>query len=151
MFVQDFVHLDHWPEWLQAEAASGWCPWLRVLVDEVLAGEAAADMSRPSSVANAVRVSLGEPKLRGVAVVVPVCWVVLPEPGQSLTVDASLEITPLGPQRTRIALSGHYELPAGVSTRSADGLALHGLAEDSARTILRRLVVALAEHRRALA
>jgi hypothetical protein len=114
MFVQDFLYLDSPPDQVQAATS-------RAL---------SADADR------AVEVSAGEALERGGALVVPLSWTATSEIGPPLRVDADLEIAPMGARRTRVALTGHYDLPEGVGLTSTSGRAFRELAERTTRSIL---------------
>jgi len=148
MFVHDFVHVDRRPDEVKAEVLADHGRWLRPLAWE--RGRELRTRVGPMGVPPAhpllgkdVRVELGEPREAGEALVVPMRWKATGVIGLFPTLDADLAIDPLGMARTRLSLSGSYEVPFGVVGRTVDDLLLHGLAEETLRAFLHRLANAL--------
>ena len=152
MFVHDFVHIARPPDEVKAEVLTDHGRWLRPLATrsgdelQLRVGPAGVPADNPL-IGKQVRVELGEPRGVGEAVVVPMRWEATGAPGLFPTLDADLEFGGLGPERTRISLSGRYEVPFGGVGRTVDDLLLHGLAEETMREFLKRLAKALEERR----
>jgi hypothetical protein len=148
MFVHDFVHVDRPPREVKAEVLANHGRWLEPLAsmrDQELhmrVGPAGVPAMHPL-LGRDVVVTLGEPcEVRG-AVVAPIRWAATRGRRLFPALDAELEIRALGPARTRISLSGRYDVPLGRVGEALDDLVLHGLAEDTLRQFLRRLARAL--------
>lgn len=60
-------------------------------------------------------------------------WEAVEHPGLFPHVDGELEISPVGPNRTQLALSAQYTPPLGILGRALDGALLHRLAEAVAK------------------
>jgi hypothetical protein len=90
-----------------------------------------------------VHLDLGAPYDRGEGIVLPLSW--WAAGGQRLfpTLDADLEVMPLGPDQVMLTLMGRYEPPLGAVGRHMDRLVLHRIAEASVRSFLRRTAVKL--------
>ena len=152
MFVHDFVHVDRRPDEVRAEVLADHGRWLRPLAavrggeSHMRVGPAGVPPTQPL-LGKEVRVELGEPRAVGEAVVVPMRWEATGAKGLFPTLDADLEIDSLGPARTRVSLSGRYDVPFGVAGRAVDNLLLHGLAEETLRAFLHRLAAALEARR----
>ena len=150
MFVHDFVHIDRPPDAVKAAVLADRGRWLRPLAtgggddQRLRVGPPGLPRDRPL-LGKQVRVELGEPHVKGDHVVVPIRWEATGAPHLFPTLDAHLEITPLGTNATRIGLSGHYDAPLGAIGRTIDDLFLHALAEDTLRQFLQRLGRALEE------
>jgi hypothetical protein len=148
MFVHDFVHVDRPPDEVKAEVLADRGRWLRPLAarsgDELQlrVGPIGVPPDKPL-IGKQVRVELGEPTGVGDALVVPIRWEATGAPRLFPTLDADLEFAGLGPDRTRISLSGRYEVPFSGVGRTVDDLFLHGLAEETLRGFLQRLAKAL--------
>jgi hypothetical protein len=152
MFIHDFVHLDRRPDEVKTEVLADHGRWLRPLATtpeelQLRIGPTGVPPNNPL-IGKRVRVELGEPRVMGDAVVVPMRWEATGAPGLFPTLDADLEFAALGPDRTRISLSGRYEVPFGGVGRTVDDLFLHGVAEETLRGFLQRLAKALEARRR---
>jgi hypothetical protein len=99
-----------------------------------------------------VRIQTLPPYSRGGALVVPVRW--MPTgPGSGLfpEFDGNLELTPDGPQNSRLTLVGSYRPPLGALGERLDRLMLRRAAYATINSLLDRLVSSLVEpHRTAL-
>lgn len=146
MFLRYFVELDLPTE--QAEAALLDAPttWLPALADgaveraePLLAGVGIGQGNL--RVARRVTVRLGQPVRFPSKLALPMRW----EPSGWLlpSLDAELELGPLGTRRTQLALSGNYEPPLGTVGRTADRLALHRIAEATIKDFLDRVATRL--------
>jgi len=58
---------------------------------------------------------------------------------------ADLEVAPILPTRTQLAISAVYEPPPGLVCRAADGALLHRVAEATLKDFLERVATRLAE------
>ena len=154
MFVHDFVHIERKPQDVKAAVLAERGRWLLPLCTtlggdlRVQVGPASAGTAR-QRFGKDVHVELGEPVEYGDTVVVPMRWEATGPSRLFPTLDANLEITSLGMDRTRIGLSGHYRVPLGAVGRKADDWLLHGLAEDTLRAFLQRVRIVLETDRQA--
>ena len=77
--------------------------------------------------------------------VVPFSWqAVGPARGLFPTLDADLEIAPLGPGSTQLSISARYAPPLGVVGRMLDRAVLHRVAEATIKDFLDQVGVAVA-------
>jgi hypothetical protein len=60
-------------------------------------------------------------------------WTAAQQPGLFPSVDAELEVAPVGPRRTQLGLSAQYDPPLGLLGRTLDRTLLHRLAEAVAK------------------
>lgn len=90
-----------------------------------------------------VRVSVGICHERGRSVVVPMEWEAAHLARIFPVLSGDLELAPLGPASCRLILSASYAVPLGDLGRRLDRMVLHGVAESTVRSFLRRLAVAL--------
>lgn len=85
-----------------------------------------------------VQVDLGVPYERRDGLVVPLSWWARGAQRIFPTLDADLELMPLGREQVMLTLMGRYEPPLGALGRSMDRLILHRIAEACIRSFLRR-------------
>ncbi len=92
----------------------------------------------PSVLAPTVVVHVGPVRRREAALLVAFSWVPEGDRAASLlpSLDADLEVVPVGTSETALTLRGSYEPPAGALGRRVDGLVLHRLAEATVRSFL---------------
>ncbi len=147
MLIQDFVQvkapyatvrdqLERHPGWLADDASAAYADGEQLfLTVSATTGEAPIRMR--------VHLDLGAPYERGEGMVLPLSW--WAAGGQRLfpTLDADLEVMPLGPDQVMLTLMGRYEPPLGAVGRRMDRLVLHRIAEASVRSFLRRAAVKL--------
>jgi len=96
--------------------------------------------------AKQVRIKTLAPYPRGDTLVIPVRW--MPTgPGSGLfpEFDGNLELTPDGPENSRLTLVGSYRPPLGALGKRLDRLVLHRAAYATISSLLARLVNSLAE------
>lgn len=148
MFVQDFMIIDR-PSGevvalLQGDAGS-------LLGEALEAAGAGLDHLRikvgpgswPALLAKTVKVQLGPVRRHGEVTLLAFSWQAT-GPGSLFPVlDADLEVSPLGDQRSELALHGRYEAPGGSLGRSVDRLLLHRLADATVRAFLSHLAARL--------
>ncbi len=153
MLIQDFVQVDapyafvrgrlleprH--RWLADDATAAYAEGERLFLTISPAGGEPAIHKR-------VQVDLGDPYPRGEGVVVPLTWLAAGAERLFPTLDADLEIMPMGPDQVMLTLMGRYEPPLGVVGRVVNRLVLHRVAEACVRSFLRRTAADL-EHEEA--
>jgi hypothetical protein len=90
-----------------------------------------------------VMVRLGDPvRLAGITLV-PMTWQPLRAGSLLPHLDADLELAPLGPMRTQLALSGRYRPPLGRVGEAVDRALLHRVAEATVKDFLDRTAAAV--------
>jgi hypothetical protein len=150
MLIKDFVQikapyavvrdslLQPTPGWLIESANAAYAEGERLCLTLGPSGTVPAVRKR-------VQVELGAGYARGDGTVVPLSWWAIR--GQHLfpTLEADLEIMPLGPDQVMLTLMGHYEPPLGPLGRRLDRLLLHRVAEACVRSFLRRTAASLEE------
>ena len=150
MLIQDFVQvkapyatvrdrlLEPTPRWLTDGATDAYADGERLfLTVSATGGEV--------TVGKRVQVELGAAYARGEGSVVPLSWWAAGAQRLFPTLDADLELMPMGPDQVMLTLMGRYEPPLGAVGRSLDRLVLHRIAEACIRSFLRRTAANL-EH-----
>jgi hypothetical protein len=148
MLIQDFVQvkapfatvrdelLERSPGWLADDARAAYADGEQLFLT-------VSATNRKVPIRMRVHLDLGAPYDRGEGMVVPLTW--WAAGGQRLfpTLDADLEVMPLGPDQVMLTLMGRYEPPLGAVGRRMDRLVLHRIAEASVRSFLHRTAVKL--------
>lgn len=143
IFVQDFVDVECPAEGVW-QCFSGSGSWLEPLAGAAEGeGEELCVRIGPSwaagRVTHEVHVTLGSPRERDDALVVPLAW----EPSGLRTLipslDGDLEIAPLGPNLCRITLSATYVPPLGEFGAVLNHALLHRVATSTVRSFLTRV------------
>lgn len=140
MFARYFVELPIPAldvESVLATDPHGWLPGLAgeathrgdVLLAEVGFGEAIR-------VNREVVVELGPPVRSSSKTVFPIRWQASEHPGLFPALDADLEVAPLGPARTQLAISARYAPPLGMLGRAIDRAVLSRVAEATLKDFL---------------
>ena len=95
-------------------------------------------------IARKVAVELGRPVKMEAKTVVPLRW--SPSAGQGLfpTLDADLEVAPLGTHRTQLSMNARYQPPFGQLGKMVDRALLHRVAEATIKDFLDRVGEAIA-------
>jgi hypothetical protein len=150
MLIQDFVQvkapyamvrdrlLEPTPRWLTDGASAAYVEGERLfLTVSAIVGEV--------RVGKRVQIELGEAYARGEGFVMPLSWWATGAQRLFPTLDADLEIMPLGPDQVMLTLMGRYEPPLGAVGRGLDRLVLHRIAETCVRSFLHRTAANL-EH-----
>ena len=85
-----------------------------------------------------VQISVGETMRFPSKTVLPISW--RPASGNRLlpALEADLEIAPLGPRRTQLAISARYDPPLGAIGQAIDRALLHRVAEATVKDFLDR-------------
>jgi hypothetical protein len=90
-------------------------------------------------IARAVRLELGTPARMANATLIPLRWAAAEGPGLFPTLEADLEVAPLGPHRTQLAMSARYVPPLGAVGRAIDRVVLFRVAEATLKDFLDRV------------
>ena len=148
MLIQDFVEvkapypsvcdrfLEPEPRWLADGATAAYADGER-LFSTISAAHDTTPIGRH------VQVVLGAAHARGEGSVMPLSWWAGGPRRLFPTLDADLEIMPMGPDQVMLTLMGRYQPPLGVVGRGLDRLVLHRIAEACVRSFLRRTAASL--------
>ena len=95
-------------------------------------------------VARTVAIELGDPVHTAGKVVLPLRWTPTDAPGLFPALEADLEVAPLPPDRTQLAMSARYVPPLGPLGKVIDRAILYRVAEATLKDFLDRVGEALA-------
>jgi hypothetical protein len=90
-------------------------------------------------IARQVEIELGEPVRMPSKTVVPLRWHATGATGLFPSLDADLEVAPIGPGRTQLAISARYVPPLGAVGRAIDRALLFRVAEATLKDFLDRV------------
>jgi hypothetical protein len=90
-------------------------------------------------VARQVAIEFGDPVRMPSKTVLPLRWAAAAGSGLFPALDADLEIAPLGPHRTQLAMSARYVPPLGAVGRAMDRAVLFRIAEATLKDFLDRV------------
>ena len=144
MLVSDFVQIDRPFPAVRDDLATAGPGWL---ANSAIAAyqEGEQLLLRVFSTLGPVRLSkrvwaeLGVPVVRPDRITQPLCWRASGATGLFPSMEAELDITPMGETLTSISFHGSYVPPLGPVGRGADRMLLHRLAEASVRALLDRV------------
>ncbi|MGZ8580919.1 MAG: hypothetical protein ACXWW9_06510 [Actinomycetota bacterium] len=143
MFARYFVELPMDPERVEEALLRDPHSWLPGLAgeanfhgDALLAEVGFGDDVR---VARRVAIEFGEPVRMPSKTVVPIRWSAIGASGLFPALDADLEIAPLGPHRSQLAMSARYVPPLGAVGRAIDRAVLFRVAEATLKDFLDRV------------
>jgi len=85
-----------------------------------------------------VEISRGEPLRRGSKTILPMSWRVTGPESLFPRLEADIELAPLGPGRTQLAISTRYTPPLGALGRAIDRALLHRVADATIKDFLDR-------------
>lgn len=94
-------------------------------------------------VGRTVEIAFGEPIRLVAKTILPIRWVAAGAPDLFPTLDADLEVAPLGPSRTQLAMTARYVPPLGAFGRAIDRALLHRVAEATLKDFLDRVAESL--------
>ena len=143
MFARYFVELPIPAAGVEASLARGTGPWASGPATEanhhadVMLAEVGFGTGVP--VARTVAVELGPPVVASSKTVIPMRWTALGNNGIFPSLEADLEIAPLGPEHTQLAISARYTPPLGAIGRAIDRAVLHRVAEATIKNFLDRI------------
>jgi hypothetical protein len=151
VFARYFIELPmaaQVAEQVLADGSADWLPRLARRADEhgeaLMAEVGFGDDVR---VKHRVEIELGAPVRMASKTVLPLRWTatgVAPRIFPSM--DADLEIAPLGPAATQLAMSARYTPPLGAVGRAIDRAILHRVAEATLKDFMDQLRISLLEH-----
>ncbi len=149
LFVQDFMMVERPCHEIVAELGDG----ATALFHQSL-GEAEMDLDRlhlkvgpenwPVLLAKTVEVQFGPVRSHGDVTLLAFSWQATGSGSLFPTLDADLELSPVGENRTELTLMGRYQPPGGALGRRVDELLLHRLADATVRAFLSSLAARLA-------
>jgi hypothetical protein len=150
MFARYFVELPLPPARVEDALARDPVGWLTAIAqranargDQLLTEVGIGERHR---VERTVRLQVGVPIRAATKTVLPLSWqAVGATRGLFPTLDADLEIAPLGPLATQLAISARYAPPLGVVGRMLDRAVLHRVAEATIKDFLDQVGAAIAE------
>ena len=147
MFARYFVELPIEPgqvEHALTQEPDTWVPGLAEQAnhrgDSLLADVGFGDDVR---VARRVAIEFGEPVRTPSKLVLPLRWTAAGAPGLFPSLEADLEVAPLGSERSQLAMSARYEPPFGPIGRAIDRAVLFRVAEATLKDFLDRVAAAL--------
>jgi len=147
MFARYFVELPIEPgqvEHALTRAPETWVPGLAEQAnhrgDSLLAEVGFGDDVR---VARRVAIEFGQPVRAASKLVLPLRWTAAGASGLFPALEADLEVAPLGPERSQLAMSARYEPPFGPIGRAIDRTVLFRVAEATLKDFLDRVAAAL--------
>jgi hypothetical protein len=147
MFVRYFVELPIPQEQVETALAHdprSWLPGLArdahrrgdALLAEVGFGEAIR-------IKREVNIQLGPPIRSSSKTVFPLRWEAAAHPKLFPSLDADLEVAPLGPERTQLAISARYVPPFRAFGRALDRAVLSRIAEATVKDFLDQVALTL--------
>src|SRR5262245_47322541 len=92
-----------------------------------------------------VRVEIGPPHRSESKTVFPLSWEAADRPGLFPSLDAELEVAPLGAERTQLAMNARYVPPFRAIGRALDRAILSRVAEATLKDFLDHVAVAVSE------
>ncbi|HEV8652865.1 MAG TPA: hypothetical protein VG276_26625 [Actinomycetes bacterium] len=148
MFIRYFVELPLPPDRVEGALLTTpehWLPALAVavagrgegLLAEVGIGPPGRRVGLP------VTVRLGDPVRFPSKTLLPMTWKAVKGGSLFPTLDADIEVGPLGPERTQLSINGRYQPPLGRLGRAADRVLLHRVAEATVKDFLDRVTEAV--------
>lgn len=149
MFARYFVEVPMSPEEVEHALARDPREWLPGLAeqanhrgDQLLAEVGFGEVVR---IKRKVVVELGESVRSGSKVVFPLRWAASGAAGLFPSLDADLEVAPLRPGRTQLAMSARYVPPFGSVGRVIDRAVLSRVAEATLKDFLDRVAETIGE------
>jgi hypothetical protein len=147
MFARYFVEIPlptERVEHLLTHDPGSWLPGLAARAnrrgDDLLADVGFGEKIR---VAREVTVTVGSPVRAGTKTLLPLRWDPSGVTGLFPSLDADLEIAPLGPDRTQLAMSARYAPPLKAVGRVIDRVVLFRVAEATLKDFLDGVAVAV--------
>jgi hypothetical protein len=147
VFARYFIELPIDPKRVERALTEAPEAWLRGLASEanhrgdtLLAEIGFGDRVR---VARTVAIELGDPVHTAGKVVLPLRWTPTDAPGLFPALEADLEVAPLPPDRTQLAMSARYVPPLGPLGKAIDRAILYRVAEATLKDFLDRVGEAL--------
>jgi hypothetical protein len=140
MFARYFVELPISPRAVEGALSQGPSRWLPGLAEganhrgDLLLAE--LGFGEKLRIKRTVMVELGPPVLSPSKSIFPIRWVPSGPVGLFPSLDADLEVAPMGPGRTQLAMSARYVPPFGSLGRAVDRALLSRVAEATLKDFL---------------
>lgn len=145
MFIRYYVELSHPMAKLERaflQSAATWMPDMAVVADERgqrLLTEVGFPVDGHYRIAKQVSVMIGKTIHSSNRTLVPISWRATGPSGLFPVLDGDLELAPLGPTRTQLALSAQYRPPLGLIGRTFDRTVLSRVAEATIKDFVDRI------------
>ena len=147
MFARYFVEIPKPTEEIEAalmREPETWIPGLARETEDVSRGLLAeVGFGDRRRVDRKVEVTFAEPIRLSSKTILPIRWSAAGASALFPTLDADIEVAPIGPHRTQVALNARYLPPLGALGRTIDRALLHRVAEATLKDFLDRLGSAL--------
>ena len=147
MFARYFVELPIEPQLVERALTDAPANWLLGLASEAnhRGDTLLADVGFGARVrvARQVALELGAPVHTAGKTVLPLRWTPTGASGLFPALEADLEVAPLGPNRTQLAMSARYVPPLGPIGQAIDRAVLYRVAEATLKDFLDRVGDAL--------
>jgi hypothetical protein len=144
MFVRYYVELAFPLGALEEAIERAPVSWMPIVAHE--AESRGADLlteigsgGEQAKVNKAVEVEVGSPRKAASRTILPMTWKASGSARLFPKLEADLELAPLGPSRTQLAISARYRPPMGAVARAVDRGALHVVAEATIKDFLDRV------------
>jgi hypothetical protein len=142
MFARYFIELPIEPHEVERALTEAPAAWLRGLAREAnhRGDSLLADVGFGSRlrVARQVAIDLGDPVHVAGKTVLPIRWTPIGAPGLFPALEADLEVSALGANRTQLAMSARYVPPMGPLGFAIDRAVLYRVAEATLKDFLDR-------------
>jgi hypothetical protein len=147
MFARYFVELPIDPARVEHALMQDPQTWVPGLAEQAnLRGDtllAEVGFGEDVRVARQVEIEFGEPVRAASKLVLPLRWTAKGAAGLFPALEADLEVAPLGPDRSQLAMSARYEPPFGPIGRAIDRTVLFRVAEATLKDFLDRVATTL--------
>jgi hypothetical protein len=147
MFARYFVELPIDPRRIERALTDAPARWLTSLASEAhQRGDtllAEVGFGERVRVARQVTLAIGDPLHTAGKTVIPLRWEPTDAPGLFPALEADLEVAPLAPDRTQLAMSARYVPPLGSIGQIIDRSILYRVAEATLKHFLDRIADAL--------
>jgi hypothetical protein len=147
MFVRYFVELPLPAEQIGEAVTRSPDTWMPGLAQETgdtgrrLLGE--VGFGERGRIDRTVELRFSEPIRIPSKTILPIHWSSAQSNGLFPSLEADLEVAPIGPNITQLALSARYDPPLGALGRAIDRALLHRVAEATLKDFLDRVAAAL--------
>lgn len=145
MFIRYYVELSHPMAELEQtllKSAPSWMPDMAVVADERgqrLLMEVGFPVDRHYRIVKQVSVVIGKTIRSSSRTLVPISWRATGPSGLFPVLEGDLELAPLGPARTQLALSAQYRPPLGLIGKTFDRTVLSRVAEATIKDFVDRI------------
>lgn len=144
MFIRYYLELDVPFADVESSLISDAPTWVPGLAREAedrgqqLLAEVGFEVDPSHRIDKEVEIELGSPYPMPSKTLFPIAWSAKGAEGAFPRLEADIEIAPLGPSRTQLAISARYRPPFGVVGRVLDRVLMHRVAEATVKDFLDR-------------